>query len=104
MIYLAFIYMLTVWLSTFPALWLRLLKARDERQFNQIFCVWATIPALILLSPALILGYVLLWMLERFLRKLVIISRATWRAWLAIGRPAAAFSVWVVQKLTGEIP
>jgi hypothetical protein len=103
-IWIALAYLLSIWMLTFPALCARLLQAKTEKEFAGMVYIWEALPALILMSPALFLGYIVLWITEHFLKALVIAGQASWRAWLAIGRPAAALSVYIVTKLTQEIP
>ena len=103
MIWVAPAYLVAVWLLTFPALCVRVLKAKDKREFDGIIYVWESLPALILISPALLLGFIVLWMAERFLRGIVIGAQRTWRAWLAIGRPAADLSAYIVSKFSQDI-
>jgi hypothetical protein len=102
MIWFAVIYLLAVWALTFPALWMRLLRAKPGREFSGMIYIWETLPALILISPALFLGYIVLWITEHLLRGLVIIGKAAWRAWLAIGRPAADLTSFIVSKLLAD--
>jgi len=87
---------------TFPALWAKLLQMKPGREYNGMIYIWETLPALILISPALFLGYIVLWITEQLLRGLVIAGKAVWQAWLVIGRPAADLSAFIVSKLTED--
>ena len=102
MIWFALAYLILVWALTFPATILRLRQAKSTQEYNAMIYLWESLPALILMAPALVLGYIVLWMTEQFLRGLVITARASWRAWLAIGKPVAEFCGWAVSKLLPE--
>lgn len=102
MIYVACLYLLSVWLVTVPAVWVRAASSKNLREANAVITLWAVLPALLLISPALLLGYVVLWLVEQVLRGLVAAARGAWRAWMAIGEPAAEAIGWMTEFLIRE--
>lgn len=87
------LYILFIWAAAFPAACERILH--HEAEARRVSLLWLALPALLILIPASLPGFFLLWLCDQALRLAVKSLRGLFRGWMALGRPL----LWMVDLL-----